>query len=323
MRDLPYRQALVTGASRGLGRAFAEALRSAGVEVWGTSRDGTRLPEGVRALALDLSLPITPTAPSPVSTPIVPDKNTRRTCSGTAGRPVSTLTTPETNAPASASPISNASTPPPGSIAALVNRLRVEAPELDLLVNNAGGGTWSPFLDFPADELERQWHVLLASPVALCRAFYPEFVERGRGAIVNVASLAGQFPIPFMSSYSAAKAGLSAFSRTLMLEAAGTGVVVIDFQPGDYATGFNDNMHKPPREALPTQQETRAWECCEEHLRNGPRPEHAARALLRALRRGRSHTVATGTFFQATLGPLLTRVLPPRIVQWYLRHYYK
>jgi short-subunit dehydrogenase len=264
--SFPYRQALVTGASRGLGRAFALALLAAGVEVWGTSRDGTRLPEGVRALALDLG--------------------------------------------------------DPDSIARLVSRLRDEAPELDLLVNNAGGGTWCPFDEFPADELERQWRVLLAAPVSLCRAFYPLFAERKHGAIVNVASLAGQFPIPFMSTYSAAKAGLSAFSRTLMLEATGSGVAVVDFQPGDYATGFNDNMHRPHRERSASSRETRAWDCCEEHLHAGPPPEHAARALLRALRKGGSRTVATGTFFQARLGPLLARVLPASIVRWYLRGYY-
>jgi short-subunit dehydrogenase len=266
----------------------------------------------------------------------------------------------------------------PGAPAALAAHLLENASGLDLLVNNAGAGTWSPFETFPDAELERQWRVLLAAPIALCRAFFPVFAAQGRGAVVNVASLAGRFPIPFMSAYSAGKAGLSAFTRTLMLEAAGRGVVVLDFQPGDYNTGFNDNMRKPGPAAADTAaaatgtdahglsrtdtdahgrrsdtaaphadpannapssasaaaaspsaspsaaaREARAWACCEAHLRAGPDAEHAARLLLRALRRGKSRTVVAGDFFQSVAGPLLARLAPDAVTQWFLRRYYR
>ncbi|MDR2983010.1 MAG: SDR family NAD(P)-dependent oxidoreductase [Puniceicoccales bacterium] len=266
----PYRQALVTGASGGLGRAFALALVAQGVTVWGTSRDGTRLPEGVRPLALDLDNP--------------------------------------------------------RSIVDCIVSIRQQAPELDLLVNNAGNGTFCPFEEFPSDELGGQWRVLLASPVALCRAFYPMFRERGNGAIVNVASLAGDYPIPFMSAYSAAKAGLSAFSRALMIEAEGSGVVVIDFQPGDYATGFNNAMRRfvpeeQDKDARPSRLD-RVWRRVEQHLQAGPPPEHAAKILIKTLKRNRSATVVAGNVWQARLGPLLARIAPRFMVRDYLKNYY-
>ncbi|MDR1496906.1 MAG: SDR family NAD(P)-dependent oxidoreductase [Puniceicoccales bacterium] len=259
----PYREALVTGASRGLGRAFAEALQGEGVTVWGTSRNGARLPDGVRPIALDLG--------------------------------------------------------DPASIAACITRLGADAPEIDLLVNNAGSGAFHPFAQFPDASLAAQWQTLLAAPVTLCRAFFPHFVARRHGAIVNVTSLAGRFPVPCMSAYSAAKAAMSAFSTALMLEAAGTGVTIIDFQPGDFATGFNNTMEKCPS---PDPATARVWARCEKHLIHGPPPDAAARSLLCVLRRRRSQTIVIGGFWQAILGPLLSRIAPQQLILRYLRTYY-
>jgi len=258
------RQALVTGVSAGLGRAFAEKLRAEGVEVWGTARDVARVPAGIRPLALDL---------------------------GDAA-----------------------------SVAACIRQAHAEAPALDLLVNNAGAGAFFALEDFPEDDLERQWRVLLHGPAALTRGFYGAFRSRRRGMVVNVTSLAGDYPIPFMSAYSGAKAGLSAFTRTLMLEAEGSGVTVVDLRPGDYATGFNDAMagfrSVVRRDALA------AREACVAHVASGPKPDKAAADLWRAVRRGKSGVVCTGDVWQAGLGPLLARFAPEAVVRAYLKRYY-
>lgn len=209
----------------------------------------------------------------------------------------------------------------PKSVAACIQKIRAEAPELDLLVNNAGNGAFFPLESFPTDALDAQWRVLLHGPAELTRAFYSDFRERGRGVIVNVTSLAGDYPIPFMSAYSGAKAGLSAFTRTLMLEAVGSGVSVIDFRPGDYDTGFNDAMRG--FDAVSRPDAARARDACEAHVKAGPKPERAARDLWRAVSRGRSGVVATGDFWQAGLGPLLARFAPEPLVRAYLKNYYK
>jgi len=275
-RNFPCREALVTGASRGLGREFALALLGAGVRVWGTSRTGNGLPDGVRPLALDLA--------------------------DAAG------------------------------VNAFAARLLAEAPALDLLVNNAGAGVWCPFSRFPADALEAQWRVLLASPAALCREFYGCFAAAGRGTIVNVSSLAGAFPMPFLSAYSAAKAGLAALTETLMLESegAGQGVVVIDFQPGDFCTGFNDAMEEPfghgattgGGDAVAGGVLARSRAACERNFRAGPPPSRAVDAFMRAVRRQRCARIVTGGFAQTRLGPFAARFLPRALVRFFLRKYY-
>jgi short-subunit dehydrogenase len=79
--------------------------------------------------------------------------------------------------------------------------------EVEILINNAGFATGGePFYEAdPERELE-QVRVLVEAPVALTSAFLPGMVERGRGAILNVASTAGMQPMPYSAGYAAAKA---------------------------------------------------------------------------------------------------------------------
>lgn len=208
----------------------------------------------------------------------------------------------------------------PASVAACLERIRAEAPELDLWVNNAGAGAHAPAEVLEDAALEAQWRVLLHGPAALTRSVYADFRARGRGVIVNVTSLAGDYPIPFMSAYSGAKAGLSAFTRALMLEAAGTGVALIDFRPGDHATGFSAAMARVDHGGRADSRRARA--AAEAHERAGPPPAAAADRLWSAVLAGRSRVVVAGDFWQARLGPLLARIVPERVVRVYLRRYY-
>ena len=96
---------------------------------------------------------------------------------------------------------------------------------------------------FPEEEIARQIDVLLAAPIRLCRAFAPKMADRGSGGIVNVSSIAGMFPLPYMPLYNAAKAGLSAFSASLALEYKAVPFVT-DFRLGDFRTNFNEAVKK-------------------------------------------------------------------------------
>ncbi len=213
----------------------------------------------------------------------------------------------------------------PQSVARFCDQFFRDVPELDVLVNNAGYGAFFPFEAFPPDEIDAQLQVLLNGPIHLSRAAYAGMRARPSTptAIVNVSSLAADFPIPFMSLYTAAKAGLSGFTRTLALEARGSKVAVIDFMPGDYCTGFNSAVKRVSAgvDALPACE--RAWSQIEAHVNAGPDPAKAAEDLCRALARHRSGPVATGTFFQATLGPLLARFANWRAVERSLSGYYR
>jgi short-subunit dehydrogenase len=110
--------------------------------------------------------------------------------------------------------------------------------EVEILVNNAGFATNGPFYEVnPERELE-QVRVLVEAVVALSSAFIPAMVERGRGAVLNVASTAGMQPLPYSAGYSAAKAYVLTFSEAIHSELKGRGVTVTVLAPGPVKTDF-------------------------------------------------------------------------------------
>jgi short-subunit dehydrogenase len=175
----------------------------------------------------------------------------------------------------------------------------------DLVINNAGFGVFAEFARVDFATWQEQLEVMLISPARLSHAALQGMLSRNHGALVNISSLALEFPLPFQSAYNMAKAGLSALDESLMIETAGTGVVVIDFRPGDYRTDFDGSVRRP--QTVPSPRMTRAWTAFEAMMRSGPAPAHAATTLRRALLRSRSGTVRTGRFFQAVVAPFIAR----------------
>ena len=203
----------------------------------------------------------------------------------------------------------------PASIERAYGAVEAAAGELGLVINNAGYGLFGPFAERDFGAWQRQLDAMLTGTLQLSHRALRGLLARGHGALVNVSSLAAEFPLPFMSAYNVAKAGLSAFSESLMIEVAGTDVIVIDFRPGDYRTGFNHTM-LTRAESLPVADSPaglrlrRVRDVLDSHLQAAPPPERAAADLRRALRRGRSGTVRSGSWRQARLAPLLARVAP-------------
>lgn len=112
---------------------------------------------------------------------------------------------------------------------------------VDVLVNNAGIsgiGPPKPTAETPLDEWEKTLAVNVTAPFLLCRAIVPAMVERGRGVIVNVASMAGVLCLPGRVSYAASKAVLISLTRTLAAETARSGVRVNAICPGWIETPF-------------------------------------------------------------------------------------
>ncbi|HXH72461.1 MAG TPA: SDR family NAD(P)-dependent oxidoreductase [Mariprofundaceae bacterium] len=106
------------------------------------------------------------------------------------------------------------------------------------LVNNAGFGLWGGFAD---REVEEQLSVIrtdLCTPIALTHALLPQLISQ-QGFVINVSSLAGEYPLPYMSSYAAAKAGLSYWSEALRIEMENR-LRIVTLVPGPSPTGFRD-----------------------------------------------------------------------------------
>lgn len=108
---------------------------------------------------------------------------------------------------------------------------------VDLLVNNAGYGPKSPLRDGDLAESRHAIGVMLEAPLVLTAAVVPGMIQRGTGAIINVASVAGYVP---MGLYSAIKSWLRVYSESLYNDLYGTGVTVTALMPGWVRTEFHE-----------------------------------------------------------------------------------
>ena len=120
----------------------------------------------------------------------------------------------------------------------LFERLKTDWSRIEILVNNAGFGTHGFFHE---TDLERELEMIevnCAAPVHLTKRFLPWFMERGKGYVLNVASLSAYMPGPVMAMYFASKAFLLSFSEALWEECRNTGIVVTALCPGPVKTEF-------------------------------------------------------------------------------------
>ena len=115
---------------------------------------------------------------------------------------------------------------------ALVAHVLERFGRIDGLVNNAGQTQVGPFLAIEPDEWESVLATDLTAAFHTCRAALPSMLERGSGSIVNVASRLGQMGVPETAAYSAAKAGLIGFTRSLAREFGPRGIRVNAVAPG-------------------------------------------------------------------------------------------
>lgn len=169
------------------------------------------------------------------------------------------------------------------NVTRLVEATRGELGEIDILVNNAGVyPTMKALHEVPLEEWERVMRVNLRAPFLLLRAVLPGMVERGRGVVLNIASISGKAAFPWSGAYGASKAGLIQLSRTAAAEVARNGVRVNALCPGPVA---GTRMHAQLRRELAEKMNLSAEEVAEQVdgslLQGRPqRPEEVAAAAL-------------------------------------------
>ncbi len=111
---------------------------------------------------------------------------------------------------------------------------------IDILINNAGVGQYGRFVEQDLGVLERMMTLNMTALVRLTRFVLPDMVSRQSGQVVNVASVAGHLPTPFMTVYGASKAFVLSFSLGLWAEVRKKGVGVTCICPGPVKTEFFD-----------------------------------------------------------------------------------
>jgi short-subunit dehydrogenase len=149
-------------------------------------------------------------------------------------------------------------------------RVAAWAGAVDVLVNNAGEGLTGPFWTSDPERVDALVKLNLVVPMRLASELLPGMVERGRGCVVNVASIAAHVGVRWEAAYSATKWGLAGFSESLRCDLAGTGVRVTLLSPGVVRTAFFERRGQPYDRRFPRQVSA----------------ARVARALVRAVERG-------------------------------------
>jgi len=138
------------------------------------------------------------------------------------------------------------------AIAAAVDSTVTRFGRIDILFNNAGFGAldWFEELD-PQRHIETLIRVNLIGTMLVTRAVLPEMLEQGSGHIINMASVAGLIAAPLLTTYSASKYGLCAFTDSLRREISPFGIRVSGIYPGPATTEFGTHLKThPTRETI-------------------------------------------------------------------------
>jgi NAD(P)-dependent dehydrogenase (short-subunit alcohol dehydrogenase family) len=171
---------LVTGANRGIGRAFVETLLNAGVQkVYATARDRSSL-EALTALDSTRIIPLQVN---------VTDRN-------------------------------------------LVSQLTKQAPDVNLLINNAGVLSFGNILETPIEAIHQQFDVNFYGTLNMARAFVPVLERNGGGAIVNLLTLVALASMPGLAAYNASKAAAWSMTQSLRASVADKNIAVYGVFPG-------------------------------------------------------------------------------------------
>jgi short-subunit dehydrogenase len=129
----------------------------------------------------------------------------------------------------------------PAEVADLAERALGVHGAVDVLVNNAGVGLYLSCCEAAPAQVRELMEVNLLAPLELIRRLAPQMRRRGGGMVINVSSVAGKVPLPWLTIYSASKAALNYLSDGLRMELAGSGVRVMSVCPGFVTTGFPDH----------------------------------------------------------------------------------
>jgi short-subunit dehydrogenase len=132
----------------------------------------------------------------------------------------------------------------PGAVGDLARELRAEGATIDVLVNNAGLMEMGGFAKIEPAKHDRLLQLNVVVLTMLTRALLPSMIERGRGRILNVASVSAFQPIPALALYAASKAFVLSLSESLSEELKGTGVTVTALCPGFTKTDMLDRAQE-------------------------------------------------------------------------------
>lgn len=199
-----------------------------------------------------------------------------------------------------------------------ISQIIEEQGRLDCIVNNAGVGISGPVEYEPADDIERIINVNLLGVVNSSAVALPHLRE-SKGMIVNISSVASEYPIPFQALYTATKEGVKGFSLALKNEVRPLGVRVTCLLPGDVKTDFTKNRVKANEEQDTVYRERveRSVARMEKDEQNGMSPWDIAAAVCKVIEKKNPPTTFT-VGAQYKLLRFLKRILPEKFINYIL-----
>jgi len=253
---------LITGASRGIGRATAKLLASKGHQVYG----GVRSPERVEPLpGVEL-----------VRVDVRDD----------------------------------------ASIAAGVEAILRKAGRIDVLVNNAGYNLVGAIEETSIEQAQALFDTNVFGVLRMMRAVLPAMRRERSGLIINVSSVLGFLPAPFMGLYASSKHAVEGLSESLDHEVRGLGIRVTLVEPSFTNTPTNSQRAADPIEAY-SEQSGRTAAALAGKLKLAPPPESVAQTILRAIESNFQLRHPAGT--EAKLLSVVRRFMPASMVDKSLR----
>ena len=143
-------------------------------------------------------------------------------------------------------------------------------------------------------------------------------------AYALMTSLASRLPVPFMAAYNAAKSAMAAFTMSIQLELPDSKVRIVDLEPGDISTAFNDAVTRSsPGDPQYEAKLSKTWEAIDRNMKAAPKPDLVAQHVLKLIdATNPAPRVTVGDSFQTKIAPFIFRFLPQRLRIWGLKKYY-
>jgi NAD(P)-dependent dehydrogenase (short-subunit alcohol dehydrogenase family) len=164
-----------------------------------------------------------------------------------------------------------------------VGQVVAKAGRVDLLINNAGVGLLAGAEESSVEQAKSLFDVNLFGVFRLTNAVLPTMRRQGSGRIVNISSVLGLIPAPFMALYAASKHALEGYSESLDHEIRGSGVRVVLVEPYYTRTSFDGNVYQADQKLDVYQSaRTNAEVVVRDEMKAADTPELVARAVVKA-----------------------------------------
>jgi NAD(P)-dependent dehydrogenase (short-subunit alcohol dehydrogenase family) len=169
------------------------------------------------------------------------------------------------------------------SVAAAVSEVLSRGGRIDLLVNNAGVGLVAGAEESSLEQAKSLFDVNLFGVIRMTKAVLPIMRRKRAGRIVNVSSVMGLIPAPFMALYSASKHALEGYSESLDHEIRGSGIRVVLVEPAYTQTSFEGNVYRADEQLdVYHSARTNAERVLRDGMKTADTPELVASAVVKA-----------------------------------------